>query len=52
MKTVFVFVMAVLAFKKFSLQPPFIHMRQQESNDKTFDERSVIRLNIMHKIKL
>ncbi len=38
--------------KNFSLQPQFIYIWQQEANGKTLDKISVIRLNLIHKIKL
>ncbi len=38
--------------KNFTLQPQFIYIWQQESNGTTLDKISVIRLNIVHKIKL
>lgn len=38
--------------KNFSLQPQYIYIWQQETNGKTLDKISVIRLNIIHKIKL
>jgi hypothetical protein len=38
--------------KNFALQPQFIYIWQQESNGKTLDKISVIRLNLTHRIKL
>jgi hypothetical protein len=38
--------------KNFSIQPQFIYIWQQESNGKILDKISVIRLNLIHKIKL
>ncbi len=38
--------------KNFSLQPQFVYIWQQESNGKTLDKISVIRLNLIHKIKV
>lgn len=38
--------------KNFTIQPQFIYIWQQESNGITLDKISVVRLNIVHKIKL
>ena len=38
--------------KNFTIQPQFIYIWQQESNGTTLDKISVIRLNIIHKIKI
>lgn len=38
--------------KNFTIQPQFIYIWQQESNGITLDKISVIRLNLLHKIKL
>ena len=38
--------------KNFTIQPQFIYIWQQESNGTTLDKISVIRLNILHKIRL
>lgn len=38
--------------KNFTIQPQFIYIWQQESNGITLDKISVVRLNILHKIKL
>jgi hypothetical protein len=38
--------------KSFTIQPQFIYIWQQEPNGTTLDKISIIRLNIIHKIKL
>ena len=38
--------------RNFSLQPQFIYIWQQEANGKTLDKISVVRLNLIHKIKV